>query len=113
MEKTECNDSRCAIHGHIKVRGNVFIGTVVSSKPSKTVTIERTLTKYVRKYERYRKMKSKIHAHNPLCINAKEKDIVKIGETRKLSKTKAFVVMGIEKKSSETGQIVEKKAVKI
>ena len=41
--------------------------------------------------------KSKIKAHNPTSINAKEGDIVKIGETRRISKTKSFVVMEILK----------------
>ena len=77
------------------VRGNIFEGKVVSAKADKTVTVQRVLTQYVQKYERYRKVKSKIKAHNPLSINAKEGDIVKIGETRKISKTKNFVVMEI------------------
>jgi small subunit ribosomal protein S17 len=61
----------------------------------------------VPKFERYKKVRSKIAAYNPDCIAAKEKDIVKIGECRKLSKTKSFVVLGIEKKAVE---IEEKKA---
>ncbi|MBN1455027.1 MAG: 30S ribosomal protein S17, partial [Methanomicrobia archaeon] len=39
------------------------------------------------------KRQSKIHAHNPPCINAKVGDIVKIAECRPLSKTKSFVVV--------------------
>ena len=92
-----CNDAKCAIHGQIKVRGNIFTGKVVSSKAQKTVTVERILTQFVPKYQRYKKVRSRIHAHNPACINAKENDIVRIGETRKLSKTKAFVVLEVEK----------------
>ncbi len=80
----------------IKVRGNIFKGIVVSSKPSKTVIIERIITKKVPKYERYKKTKSKISAHNPEWINAKEGDTVKVGETRKLSKTKNFIVLEVE-----------------
>ncbi len=91
----ECNDPRCPIHGSIKVRGNVFTGTVVSAKPGKTVTVERKLVKYLPKYERYKKSRSRIYAHNPECISAKEGDNVQVGETRKLSKTKNFVVMRI------------------
>jgi small subunit ribosomal protein S17 len=102
-----CADPKCPIHGNLKVRGNVFVGKVVSAKARKTVTIERTLTHFVPKFERYKKVRSKIAAYNPDCIAAKEKDIVKIGECRKLSKTKSFVVLGIEKKAVE---IEEKKA---
>ncbi len=92
---SECKDNRCPNHGSIKVRGNVFDGVVVSTKPSKTVTVERKLVKYLPKFERYKKTKSRIYAHNPACINAKEGDMVRVGETRKLSKTKNFVVMQV------------------
>ena len=37
--------------------------------------------------------KTRVHAFNPLCINAKEGDTVKIIECRPLSKTKNFVVI--------------------
>ncbi len=77
------------------IRGNVFEGKVVSAKSNKTVTIERELTHYISKYERYLKIRSRIKAHNPESINAKEGDIVTVGETRRISKTKSFVVIKI------------------
>jgi len=83
------------------IRGNIFEGKVVSAKANKTVTVERILTQYLAKYERYMKTKSKIKAHNPVSINAKEGDTVKIGETRRISKTKSFVVMEILKGSTQ------------
>jgi len=83
------------------VRGNIFEGKVVSAKAQKTVTVERSLTHYLAKYERYKKIKSKIMAHNPESINAKEGDIVRIGETRKISKTKNFIVMKILSRGEE------------
>jgi len=92
---TECNDSKCPIHGPVKVRGQTFKGRVVSAKPSKTVTVERTLIEFVPKYERYKKKRSRVHAHNPSCINAKEGDLVLVGETRRLSKTKSFAVLKV------------------
>ena len=101
---SKCNDERCPVHGKIKVRGNVFVGKVVSAKPDKTVTVQRKLVRYLSKFERYKKIRSKIYAHNPDCIGAKEGDTVMVGETRRLSKTKCFVVMelvgkeGAEKK---------------
>jgi len=91
----ECNDQRCPVHGSISVRGNVFTGAVISAKPSKTVIVERVIVKFVPKYERYAKSKSRVYAHNPDCIGAKEDDIVRVGETRRLSKTKSFVVLKI------------------
>jgi len=89
----ECKDIKCPWHGKVKIRGRIFTGTVVSAKAFKTVVVEREILRYYPKYERYERRKSKIYAHNPECINAREGDKVKIGECRKLSKTKAFVVI--------------------
>ncbi|MFH1240517.1 MAG: 30S ribosomal protein S17 [Candidatus Diapherotrites archaeon] len=107
-----CNDPKCPKCGNIKVRGNIFTGIVTSAKADKTVTVERQLVKKVRKYERYKKIRSKIHAHNSKCVSAKEGDTVRIGETRKLSKTKSFVVMDILNKGSDEKPKTDKKKVK-
>jgi len=95
----QCNDSKCPVHGHLKVRGNVFSGIVKSAKAHRTVSVERTIVKFVQKYERYKKTKSRVYAHNPDCIATEEGDLVTIGETRKLSKTKSFAVLNILKKA--------------
>lgn len=89
----ECNDVKCPIHGNVKVRGDILEGVVVSAKPKNTATVMIKRIKKVQKYERYKKERSKLHVHNPPCISAKEGDIVRIGETRKLSKTKNFVIL--------------------
>lgn len=91
-----CSDPRCPFHGSLSVRGRVLEGTVVSDKRSKTVTVEIPRVHRVEKYERFEKRTSRIHAHNPPCINAKVGERVKIAECRRLSKTKAFVVIGKE-----------------
>lgn len=89
----ECNDSKCPVHGSIKVRGNVFSAKVIRAKAAKTIVVERKLLQYVPKYERYRKIRSRISVYIPACMEAKEGDRVRIGETRKLSKTKSFVML--------------------
>ncbi len=81
----------------ISSRGRSFVGKVISDKASKTVTVEWTHRKYIPKYERYEKKRSKVKAHNPALINAKEGDKVKIMETRPLSKTKHFIVVEVIK----------------
>ncbi len=89
----ECEDVDCPFHGTLPVRGQILEGEVVSDKAPKTVVVQRIYLKKIPKYERYEKRRSKIHAHNPPCINAKVGDVVKIAECRPLSKTKSFVVI--------------------
>ena len=92
---TECDDKKCFKHGNVRVRGETRVGRVVSTKGKHTAIIERDITNYLSKYERWAKEKSKIAAHNPPCINANVGDMVRVGETRKISKTKAWTVMEI------------------
>ena len=91
--EVECDDKHCPFHGSLPVRGQSFVGVVVSDKPQKTVIIKREIIKYIKKYERYERRTSKLAAHNPPCINAKVGDIVRVMECRPISKTKAFVVV--------------------
>lgn len=95
----ECNDPKCPTHGSLKVRGNEIEGTVVSDKSKKTVIVEHAYTTFLHKYERSLRKTSRIAAYNPECINAKTGDFVVISETRRLSKTKSFVVTKILKKA--------------
>lgn len=101
-------------HNEYPVRGNEFTGRVTSSKTPKMVTVLREIVVYIPKFERYKKVRSKVHAHNPEWINAKENDIVKIGETRKISKTKAFIVTEIvgHARADVTHEDTEKKTTK-
>lgn len=99
--QSACNDPACPWHGHIKVRGLILEGTVIKSKMDKTVVVEREYTIYSRKYMRYERRRSRIHAHNPPCINAKEGDVVVIGETRPTSKTVSKVVLGVISRRGE------------
>jgi len=85
----------------LSTRGNEFTGKVVSDKMDKTVVVLRELTHFIAKYERYKKVKSRIAAHNPQEINARIGDVVTIAETRRISKTKNFVVTGIVKREEQ------------
>ncbi|MCC7570376.1 30S ribosomal protein S17 [Candidatus Micrarchaeota archaeon] len=73
-------------------RGAIKVGTVVSAKAKKTVVIKIDRVKYISKYKRYAREHSKIHAHVPDNIEVKVGDIVRVGETRKLSKTKSWII---------------------
>jgi len=88
-----CNDPLCPYHGKLSVRGEIMEGIVVSAKMHKAVVVQRDYLKYIEKYQRYERRRSKIHAYNPPCINAKEGDKVKIAECRPISKTISFVVI--------------------
>jgi small subunit ribosomal protein S17 len=94
-------DSKDPFYGSTKVRGRIFTGTVVSSKMQKTVTVEWPRRKYNPKYERFEMRRTRVKAHNPESIDARDGDIVRIAETRPLSKTKNFVVIEIIKKHTE------------
>jgi len=100
----KCKDKNCPIHGNLKVRGRTFEGIVIK-KFDKRITIEFEKMNYIRKYERYTKSKTKIHARLPACMEKEINigDLIKIQECRPLSKIIHFVV--IKKiKSGEEGK---------
>jgi len=94
--KEKCEDPNCPFHGTLSVRGQVLEGIVTSNKAERTITVERSFYKFIRKYERYEKRKSKINVHIPDCIRVNVGDAVKIAECRPLSKTKNFVVIEVK-----------------
>ena len=98
--KEICEDINCHIHGGLKVRGKIFKGIVIR-KFHKRITIEFERMIYVKKYERYSKSKTKIHARLPVCIEKEINlgDSIKVQECRPLSKIIHFVV--IEKVKGE------------
>ena len=65
----------------------------MSVKAKKMAVVEREYLRYVPKYMRYEKRRSRINAHLPPCLEVKEGDPVRIAECRPLSKTVAFVVV--------------------
>jgi small subunit ribosomal protein S17 len=95
--KEECDDSKCAWHGKLAVRGRVFGGKVKSAKAHNTAIVEWGYHRFVRKYQRYERRKSRVTAYNPPCMKAKEGDQVTIAECKPLSKTKSFVIVNVER----------------
>ena len=82
----------------LSTRGRTFTGIVISDKMTRTVTVEWERRKFIKKFERYEKRRTRIKAHNPDEINAEKGDTVMIEETRPISKTKNFLVKKIIKK---------------
>lgn len=93
METKTCLDKNCPIHGQISVRGKTLVGTILKMKSSKTAVIQMEKTKFIQKYERYVKKSIKLSVHAPECLDLLVGDVVEVGETRKLSKTKSFVII--------------------
>jgi len=92
--KENCNDKNCHIHGTLKIRGKVFEGRVIK-KLQKRIAIEFERMTYIRKYERYSKSKTKIHARLQPCMEEgiEVGDLVQVRECRPLSKIIHFVVI--------------------
>ena len=90
------------IVGAVKSRGKTFEGNVIKKFP-KRVVIEFERMIYIRKYERYAKSRTRIHARVPENLENEIHvgDYIKVQECRPLSKIIHFIV--IEKiKSGKT-----------
>lgn len=101
LKTKKCGDQFCPIHGikKLKLRGRVFRGEVVKKLHGRvSIQFERTI--YIRKYERYEKGKTKLHARLPECLEdgVNVGDLVEIAETRPLSKMIHFVVTKLVRK---------------
>ncbi|MBI4175840.1 MAG: 30S ribosomal protein S17 [Candidatus Aenigmarchaeota archaeon] len=105
-----CEDDKCAWHGRLPVRGRVFEGVVRSTKPRNTAIVGWDYHRFITKYERYERKKSRVTAYNPPCMHAKEGDNVVIAECRPLSKTKTFVV--VQRKGAEAETVKARKGKK-
>ena len=86
--------------GALVARGHTRTATVVSDRNKRTVVVEYDSLEVFPKYRRYARSKSRLPAHNPDSVGAKLGDIVEVSETRKISKTKAWMVTKIIKKAS-------------
>ncbi len=76
----------------------VYVGRVVSDKMDKTIVVETTTTKQHPKYRKRIKRSTKLTAHDEDNI-AKDGDLVKVMETRPLSKTKRFRLVEVVEES--------------
>jgi small subunit ribosomal protein S17 len=81
-------------------RGRTFEGIVIK-RFAKRVVIQNERTVQIRKYERFFKKKTKLHARLPEDMDIKVGDIVKIRECRPLSKIIHFIVIKKIKSSTE------------
>lgn len=99
----------------VSLRGRTFKGIVIADGMQKTVTVEWERRRFIPKYERFEKKRTRIKAHNPDHVNAKKGDLVVVQECKPLSKTKNFVVVrkiGEERLFAEREHALEESKVK-
>jgi len=97
--KEVCNDPNCPWHGSLRVRGILLEGVVEKVRAKRMAVIRHVYLYYDPKYKRYARRSKTIHAHLPDCIKVKPGDVVVVGETRPISKTVKFTVLGVKKSS--------------
>jgi small subunit ribosomal protein S17 len=95
VKAEDCNDESCPFHGNTRIRGKIAQGIVVSKKSKNTVVIRRDYVQFVKKYQRYERRNTRLACHLPECLTQEIEigDLVRVGESRKISKTKAFIVL--------------------
>jgi small subunit ribosomal protein S17 len=89
-------------------RRNEKVGNVVSTKMQKTIVVEVEMRKEHKKYKRIVKSSKKFYAHDEQN-SARVGDVVRIRETRPLSKLKRWSLEEIVRRSS-LGQIEDLEA---
>jgi small subunit ribosomal protein S17 len=98
-----CKDPNCPFHGDIRIRGKITKGSIVSKKSRNTIIIRFDYVQFIPKYQRYERRNSRLACHLPSCLEdaIEVGDRVLVGESRKISKTKAFVVLSKVQKVGE------------
>jgi small subunit ribosomal protein S17 len=94
--KVSCADQFCPTHGKnaVKLRGRTFEGEVINKLAGRLkIEFERVL--YDKKYERFDKRRTRIHARLPDCManDIQLGDWIQIRECRPLSKIIHFYVV--------------------
>ena len=64
--ENECHDPNCPFHGELPVRGQVIEGIVTSDKADRTITVERSFYKFIKKFvelwRKNKKLRKKLHS---------------------------------------------------
>ena len=94
-----------------QARRNEKVGNVVSTKMNKTIVVEIEMRKAHPKYRRVMKFNKKFYAHDEQN-SARIGDVVRIRETRPLSKLKRWSLEEIIRRSSLSALPDEAPAVK-
>ena len=90
-------------------RRKILIGEVVSTKMAKTIVVEVHRQKAHPFYKRVVKRSKRFYAHDETA-NAKLGDVVKIEETRPLSKLKRWQLKDIVRRAAQVAPIEEQQS---
>ena len=102
-QANEVNASAAAPAAEKQARRNEKVGQVVSTKMQKTIVVEVEMRKPHIKYKKIMRTTKKFYAHDEQS-SARMGDVVRIRETRPLSKLKRWALEEIVRRSS-LGQI--------
>ena len=91
--KLKSNDKNDPFVSSLKLRGRMFIGTVVATNATRTAKVEFERIVPLQKFERFEKRRTRLIVHNPDSIQAKVGDRVRLVECRPISKTKNFTII--------------------
>ena len=92
MVEKKNKESRSKEKGTVGTHGRTFEGSVVKKFPHRVV-VEFERTVFNQKYERFYKKKTKLHARIPEGMELEIGDLVRVRETRPLSKIVRFLVL--------------------
>ena len=107
MAETVNNTAATATAPAGETRRNEKVGQVVSTKMQKTIVVEIEMRKAHPKYKRVMKSNKKFYAHDEQN-SARVGDVVRIRETRPLSKLKRWSLEEIIRRSSLSSLVEEK-----
>ncbi|HXS14137.1 MAG TPA: 30S ribosomal protein S17 [Acidobacteriaceae bacterium] len=107
MADTTANSTEQQAASEPQARRNEKVGQVVSTKMQKTIVVEIEMRKAHPKYRRVMKFNKKFYAHDEQN-SARIGDVVRIRETRPLSKLKRWTLEEIIRRSS-LGTLPEEK----
>jgi small subunit ribosomal protein S17 len=102
VSQTEAGKSAAEHQSHRKV----LIGTVVSNKMQKTIVVEVTRKKAHPMYKRVIAIRKKFYAHDE-TNQAHSGDVVKIEESRPLSKLKRWTLKEIVRKTALVPEVID------
>lgn len=110
-KEPEVKDNNDPFYGSLRIKNSNFTAKVVSTKGTHTAIVVTERRVFNKKFQRYEKKRTRIAVHNPPSVEAKEGDVVRVFETKPISKTKHHVIVEVVGQFVDIkGQDLEKEA---